>query len=713
MEVQTFKTARQSLDAAPFSKWLAILASIVSIVAFLLLLPLIYLFVDLLVWRGAVPTYTTLTAARQQDFREDWERTLGQDNAIADNLARIRPIHEEGRADDTTKWEWRWQATVYTTFESRIGTDAANAYIDLSEPRPATAIPTNNRLGVLSLIARERPRWTAILLGHCARLNPWMWHSDTSNEANVRYLAGLFIAAFVLSILFLSTMFVAEHGAAVATLESATGLRRSVFTHANRLSQLAVRKQAALEAANLFTQRIDVVQDGLRAWLLTGIKSPIAIVLLLVTLLMINFWLAACLLLLGAIVWLAGGQFAAWFRRDGRIATRRSEARMMQMKESLSIIQLVKCYLMERFNQNRVERQISDHTKAEWRRLRGDALSQPAFISAVTIAGIIAMYLAGRSVLAGDMSVAGMAMKLAAVTGLVWALSSWISARVRIRRAVVAYDEVAEFLDRRAEAGQTIDAEFLQPMADRLDFVEVSLRESGTGRMLLEKVTLSVPAGSRVVVVGSDPDETASLVHLLARFLDPTGGEVRIDGKNIRWVTHESLRTQVAMVLQESLVFGDTIANNIGCGDTSFSVPQIIEAAKLAHAHQFIQRLGYGYETLIGDAGHSLRPGEKLRIGLARAILRDPSMLVIEEPDLPMDEDSRALLDDSYERIQHGRTILFLSRRESLLKRAAKVVVLHKGRIAAAGTHDDLMHSSELYRHLLFKEMTVPSPSVS
>jgi ATP-binding cassette subfamily B protein len=149
------------------------------------------------------------------------------------------------------------------------------------------------------------------------------------------------------------------------------------------------------------------------------------------------------------------------------------------------------------------------------------------------------------------------------------------------------------------------------------------------------------------------------------------------------------------------------VANNIGCGDPGFSVPQIIEAAKVAHAHQFVQRLPYGYETTIGDAGHSLRPGEKLRIAIARAVLRDPSLIVIEEPEGPFDNDTKALLDDTFERLRNRRTLVILSRRQSVLRSADQVFVLHHGRLAASGSHAELMQTSELYRNLLFQEIAV------
>src|SRR3989440_3667595 len=167
---------------------------------------------------------------------------------------------------------------------------------------------------------------------------------------------------------------------------------------------------------------------------------------------------------------------------------------------------------------------------------------------------------------------------------------------------------------RRGEAAEAADAEFLPALTTRMEFRQVTLREAGTGRLLLENVSFAVPAGAKVAGVGPDAAAKHALGYLIPRFLDPTPGEIRIEDKNIRWGTHESLRTQVAPLMQDDLTFTDTVANNIGCGDPGYTLPQVIEAAKLAHAHQFIERLPNGYETRIGDHGVSLRPGERFRI---------------------------------------------------------------------------------------------------
>jgi ATP-binding cassette subfamily B protein len=700
----SFWSARNYLSSTPAAKWGAILCSAAASVCLVLLFPVLFLFADLLDWQGRVPNYVSLAPARQAAFQDEWDGQLATNPAVAEALGKIRPKGATGPAG-AAEWEWRWQAAVYATLDRKVGHDAAEAYLPLDATEGGTLPPAPNpQLGVLGTVVRERNHWTGSLLGWAASWNPWAWRPGASGSAAAPYLTGLFLIAFALLLVRGVLMSAAAHLAAVATLEAGTRLRRALYTHAYRLTAVAVRPDAREEAGDLVTRRVEQIQDGLAAWLTGSVRGQVATVLLLIVLLVVHFWLTLSLLLLAGVVWLVAGQAAAWFRRDARVAARRAEARLGMMRESMALTLLVKSYLMERYSKNRFERHLADLSRAERRRARGETFSRPTLVAVVTLAGSAMLYLAGRVVLAGEMSLAGLAVKAAAIAALFYALNRWIAAQVRVARARGAAADVFEFLDRRGETGQPIDAEFLQPMARKLELVGVSLREPGTGRMVLEDITLTVPAGTRAAVVFTDPTEAHALAHLITRFQDPTAGEVRIDGKNTRWVTFESLRAQVALVTADALTFADTVANNIGCGDPGFTLPQIIEAAKVAHAHQFVQKLPYGYETMIGDGGVSLRAGERFRIALARAVLRDPSLIVIEEPAEPLDPDSAVLIDDAIARIRQGRTLLFLARRPSTVKTADEVFVLHNGRLKAGGSHDELIHASELYRLLHFRQ---------
>jgi ATP-binding cassette subfamily B protein len=710
VDTAAFNRIRSDFLKTPFEKWGAIISSIGAALCYLALLVLLYLFMDLISWQGRVPQYAQLNAARQQEFASEWASRDENDrlNAVKrltgfDPQVKRIVDTEADPAPSPDEWEFRWQANVYLALRDRVGTAAAESFLPARSTdaaivnEPPAASP---RFGVLGLIVRERNRWTGHLLGWFASWNGWMWRPGTDGGANLNYLIGLFVLAFSIAAVRGVLLNTLSFLAAAATIACLTRLRRAIYLHSYRLGSLAIRTVGPAEATQLFTKHTDAVGTAIYSTLTASFRYPILVSGLLIFILLVNFWLAISFLLLAALVWVIGGQITAHFSRDARQASRQADTSLALLVESLGLLRLVKCYQMERFNQNRVERQLAEFGRSGWRKLRGDALAGPLLRSVALLAGISLLYLGARSVLAGEFTIAGLVAMAVALVSLGSPIAGFVDSRLKLRRGREAAEAIIEFLDRRGEAAEAADAEYLPLLTNRMEFRNVSLKEPGTEKSLLENISFAVPSGTRVAIVGPDPVQKRSLVYLIPRFLDPTGGEIRIEDKNIRWVTHESLRAQVSVVLQDDLMFTDTVANNIGCGDQQYNLPQIIEAAKLAHAHQFIEKLNYGYETVVGEHGRTLNPGERFRVALARALLRDPSILVIEEPNSQIDEDTLALLDDTLERAAHGRTIIFLANRLSTLRHVDRVFLLKNGRLEASGSHRDLWQNSEHYRRL-------------
>ena len=691
METNPLRRIRLTFLKSPIQKWGAIAASILSSLTYVALVLLLYPCVDLLAWKGEIPSYAQMSAARKHEAADEWNARSESDRTEALEKLTAR---KSSATSESEEREQRWRATVYLALRDRVGLIAADSYAaSLQGDSPP-------RLGMLSLVVRERNRWVGRVLGWLASWNTWTWHAGPGDEADTVYLTGLFILALGIATARGLALNATAYLAATATLDAVTRLRRAVYLHTYRLGSLAVRTFGAAEAVTLFTKQVDVVGEALHAWLTTTFKHPLQFGLLVIVILLVHFWLAVAFLIVALLVWLIGGQIAAYFRREARLGTRQAATQLALLQESMGLLRMVKCFQMERFNQTRVERQLTESTRANWRRLRGNSLSNPMLLSAGILACVALLYLAGRTVIGGELSVAGLALLGAAIASLVPPVVGWVESRMRLKLGQESADAILEFLERQGDAIEAADAEFLPGLTTKMEFRHVTLKESGTGKPLLNDISFVVPAGSRVAVVGQSLAEKRALMYLIPRFLDPNAGEIRIQDKNIRWVTHESLRAQVALVMQDDLVFSDTVANNIGCGDPAYTLPQIIEAAKLAHAHQFTEKLPYGYETTIGDHGYSLRPGERFRMALARALLRDPSILIIEEPTGIIDEDTLALLDDTLERAGKGRTILFLAQRLSTLQSASMVFVLTNGKLEAAGSHRELRRTNEFYRRL-------------
>jgi ABC-type multidrug transport system fused ATPase/permease subunit len=292
---------------------------------------------------------------------------------------------------------------------------------------------------------------------------------------------------------------------------------------------------------------------------------------------------------------------------------------------------------------------------------------------------------------------------MAALIALIRPAYLWSDLVRRRRQAGRSAAAVFEYLETRPELTQAVGAQFLPPLRDRITLENVTLNGPG-GRPLLGGVSLEVPARTRTAILGLDEEAKHSLVCLLPRLIDPAVGRVRMDGLDLRDVTLESLRAQVALVLQSDLVFSDTVLANIGLGDESFTLPRIIEAAKVAHAHHFIQDLPDGYDTIVGPLGQYLTPDQQYRLALARAFLHDPSIVIIEEPDIALDDDIKHLIDDTIDRLSPGRTLIFLPHRLSTIRRCDQVIVLHAGRVDALGSPREVHGQSKLYRHIQYVE---------
>jgi ATP-binding cassette subfamily B protein len=733
-ERTAFAKACAYLNYNPVAEWTAYLAGVGSCLVYVALLMVLWLFADLMVSRGRLPTFHDVPAREQNRFLDEWSKLpaaetgdpqgegpapategaanervarlqlAGYDAARSHQLASLQsPAADMNPIDLDAIWRAQLAAILY-------------ARLKVPEERLHDLFQNNDYHdvyhGLLSLVARSylNGDWQSPVVAWFARWNPWLWNvsPNSHDPRNPRlffppHLTGLLLLAIFLALVGTGLTLLMHEMAARAAIGASHRFRRAVYHHTFRLGTLAFRALGPSEAVTVFTRHVEAVHDALYNRMTIAFREPIKFGLLLAFALVVQPLLALAFLLFAVLVWLIGGRIAQRFRRQSAAATRHAAERLTVIRESLMMMRLVKTYLMEQFNQSRVERQLARYSQAQLIRHRGDSMAGPILLLIGFLCALLLLYVAGLIVLSGGLGVAGMAALATALVSLYQPAEKWFGSRRTLRRGHESAVQLFKFLERRGEVGQVIGAEFLPPLDTRIEFDNVSLKEPGGSRMLLEEVTLTIPAGKRIGLIGADDLEKHALVYLIPRLLDPTSGEIRVDKHNLRWVTLDSLRNQIACVLQHNLVFHDTVANNIGCGDPAHTLPRVIEAAKMAHAHHFIQKLPQGYETPIGELGHSLSVSERYRIALARAVLRDPALLIIEEPEKALDEDSKDLLDDTMGRVLPGRTVIFLPHRISTIKSCDTLYLLHKGRIAASGVHKELLQNP-LYRHLHYLE---------
>ncbi|MBC8114555.1 MAG: ABC transporter ATP-binding protein, partial [Candidatus Saccharimonas sp.] len=264
--------------------------------------------------------------------------------------------------------------------------------------------------------------------------------------------------------------------------------------------------------------------------------------------------------------------------------------------------------------------------------------------------------------------------------------------------AAVAAENIHRYLEQIPAVGQAVGAKFFQPLDRTLHFDSLTYRLPN-GRALLEGLDLKLEAGRTYSLISVDPLEARALVSLMPRFIEPQQGRVLFDGEDIAWATLESLRAETVFVGADDPTLAGSVLDNLRGGRGEYTLQQVTDAAKTTHAHNFIVKLFNGYETVLTGGGDSLEPGQRFRLALARAILRNPAVLIIEEPRENLDDDTKSLLADAYDRICVNRTVFFLPGRLSTVRRSDEVIVLHEGRVAAIGPQSRLVNLSTIYRH--------------
>ncbi len=537
-----------------------------------------------------------------------------------------------------------------------------------------------------------------------ARLLDGLTHLLPTLRNNLGALATLLALGLGLALLMSLTARLRRAAVAVAAADLATNLRRQIHRQMYRLGQSSLPTEGIGPVVNIWTREVNDVRDALAA---DFEVKPGMIVLaagLAGLALAASPTLTLFLASLGLLVHITSRVMNREARGIHDAALRDASLQLCLLHEDLGLLRTVRTYAMEEFDRRRFDEHLDRYHAADVRRMLAEGALTASSALLLGAATATALGLLGYNVLVMDrISIATMLILGASLAGLAFPILRWMAMRRLLRHAERSAAEIFEFLARAPELHQIVGAEFLPPLRESIVLQDVTL-ESRSGRLLLDHVSLEIPAGGRTALVGADEDSKLALACLIPRLIDPQAGRVLIDGRDLREMTLESVRAQSATVLQADLVFTDSIMNNIGLGDPRYSLQKVIEAAKVAHAHFFIQELPHGYDTVIGPLGHYLRPDEQFRLALARAFLQDPSILIVEELTTPVDDEVKLLLDDTLSRLAAGRTVVTVPHRLSSIRSADNVALLHNGRLEGFATPSRLQSESKLLRHILYTE---------
>jgi ATP-binding cassette, subfamily B, bacterial MsbA len=359
--------------------------------------------------------------------------------------------------------------------------------------------------------------------------------------------------------------------------------------------------------------------------------------------------------------------------------------------ESVSGIRVVKGYSMEEYETKKFREQNEYFKKMIMKANKRTLAVSPLTELVTMVSAMVILWLGGQQVIEGNITIGTLAVFSLSVLSLSKPINRLSRVHNVNQQALAAASRIFDTLDEKIAIEDKQDASILPPIKKDIVFNKVCFAYSGTGKDVLSEVSFQAEVGEVVAFVGPSGAGKTTLVSLISRFYDPTKGSVAIDGYDIKDIKLQSLIQQIGIVTQDTILFNDTVAANIAYGKQDSELSQIEHAARTANAHDFIMKMPEGYNTVIGEKGFKLSGGEKQRLAIARAIFKNPPILIFDEATSQLDSESEKLVQEAIDRLMQGRTVFVIAHRLSTIKHADIIIVMENGRIVDKGRHDELI----------------------
>ncbi len=449
------------------------------------------------------------------------------------------------------------------------------------------------------------------------------------------------------------------------------------------------------------TGDVQEVENSVMSSLDMFLKNPVLIIVFLATMLVMSYQLTLFVFVLLPIAGFIIGRVGKSLKKTSKAGQTKMGRILGVIEETLPGLRITKAFNAEKRMSNRFDSEIEEYRRIQNKLMRRRDLAHPLSEFLGTVVIVIVVWFGGTLILNTNsgLSPATFLAYLGIFYQIIAPAKAFSRATYNIQKGMAAMDRIDRILNAEISIREKPDAKPIEEFTETIEYRNVSFSYNGS-KKVIEDVSLEIPKGKTIALVGQSGGGKTTFVDLLPRFYDVNSGGIFIDGTDIRDLKVHDLRELMGNVNQEAILFNDTVFNNIAFGVEKATMEEVVEAAKIANAHDFIMESENGYDTVIGDRGSKLSGGQRQRLSIARAVLKNPSILILDEATSALDTESERLVQDAIERLMKNRTSLVIAHRLSTIRNADMICVFHEGRIVETGTHKELLAKGGIYNKL-------------